>query len=291
VWYRSVMAEDRPESPGEPWASGRAARWISRWQAVDRQLTPVTQKLFAAADIRPGERVLDVGCGTGPTTRLAASVTGPTGSVVGVDVVAEMLETARDVTVEGDSAPIEWLHADASVWAGTGEPFDLVLSRFGVMFFDDPPLAFANLLDLTAPGGRLCMVTWQRRTETSLFELPVSVALSCAKEWGITPTVPQVDAGPFSLHQDMAREVLEHAGWRDVATAVHEVVIDFGDVSPEGAARSALESGTARTVTEAMTPAQIDGIRDVLAEQLGRHVGENGSVCLDGAVAVSTAWR
>src|SRR5690606_23800198 len=136
---------------------------------------------------QPGERVLDVGCGSGPTTRLAARLVGPTGSVVGLDVARAMLDAAASVAVEPEAAPIRWLEADAARWTPDGELVDAVISRFGVMFFDDPEAAFTALAAATRPGGRLCTMVWDRRDRSPLFQVPLGVVTRSLREQGLEP--------------------------------------------------------------------------------------------------------
>ncbi len=272
------------------WAGDRAARWVTHWEALDRQLRPVTDLLLAAAGPTPGERILDVGCGTGPTTRLAASAAGPGGRVVGLDVAAEMLTAAAAVPVSPDAAPIEWVRADATTWAGDAEPFDLVLSRFGVMFFDDPDTAFAALRRHVARTGRLAVATWQDRTGSALFTLPLTVVLAHCDRWGIVPEVPPPDGGPFSLDVPAIEALLDRTGWRDVTARPHRVAVPVGGgMDPPAAADLLLEHGPARTVSASLTDAQRAEVVTTLAAELEGHVDDGGHVRLDAAIVVTTA--
>ena len=188
------------ETP-ETWDGDRAARWVRQSAGLEKQLAPVSAHLFAAAGLAPGEAVLDVGCGTGPTTRDAAAGVGPTGRVTGLDVSQDMLDAAAAVPATADAAPIDWLLADATTWSPPDPPaYDVVLSRFGVMFFSDPAAAFAHLAQATRPGGRLALAVWDRRDASELFAVPLRAALEAMAGHGVTPDVPADDEGPFSLH-------------------------------------------------------------------------------------------
>ena len=230
----------------DDWAGERGRRWLATAPARERQLAPVGDLLFAAVRLAPGERVLDVGCGTGATTRQAAASVGAEGSVVGVDVAAELLTAAARVAPEPGSAPISWVTADAARWTGERD-FDAVISRFGVMFFADPAAAFANLARLVRPGGRLCVTTWSPRTAMPFFELPVKVISAYAQQHGLSVSIPPPDAGPYSLGEPATvEELLTGAGWRDVRVTPHRVPLPLGPDAAE-AARAALDSGAARS--------------------------------------------
>lgn len=240
---------DEAEDAGDEWAGERVARWLRQSEGLERQLAPVTDVLVAAAALAPGEHVLDVGCGTGPTTRRASSAVGPEGSVTAVDVSADMVAAARS---RATAAPVEWVVADAATWSGARRTFDAVISQFGVMFFDDPSVAFANLSRLTAPGGRLCVAVWPDRRRSELFELPLSVALDALERCGARPAeVPPPDEGPFSLgDESTVRELLSGAGWSDVSVTAHELPMAFGGgLDPRAAALAALDVGPTRLVT------------------------------------------
>src|SRR5262249_32610881 len=140
---------------------------------------------------------------TGPATHRAAREVGPDGHVTGLDISAEMLAAAAaqpDQDGQDGVAPLAWLAADAVTWQPQRHTYDVVLSRFGVMFFSDPAAAFRALATATRPGGRLAMVVWARRDESELFAVPLHAALGELRRRGVTVQVPPDDDGPFSLH-------------------------------------------------------------------------------------------
>lgn len=255
---------------------------------LDRQLAPVSQLLFEAADVQPGERVVDVGCGTGPTTRRAAELVGATGSVTGLDVSAEMLAAARDATPGGG---IDWVEADATTWDGPSASLDLVLSRFGVMFFVDPAAAFSNLERTTASGGRMHLAVWACRRASPLFELPMSIAVREVERQGHGPAVPPDDEGPFSLGDTAAVEaLLTGAGWRSVSCASYVVTLTVGGgLGPAEAAAAAMELGPTRIVTESCSESERADVVDAIAERYASLVDDAGHVVLDGAVVIVSA--
>jgi SAM-dependent methyltransferase len=234
--------------------------------------------------------VLDVGCGTGPTTRRAATLVGPGGLVVGADIARAMLDAARAEPGPPDGAPIEWLEADVGTWESGDRRFDAVISRFGVMFFDDPATAFANVRRATAAGGRLCVAVWAPRTESPVFEVPLDAALA-ELAGSDHPDVPAPDVGPFSLG-DPATVVtlLGAAGWSDVAWHPHRVpLLLAGGAGPEGAAETAMVLGPTRIVTDGLDDARLAAVRRAVARALADHVDERGRVVLDGSIGIVTA--
>lgn len=286
------MAEHVPEPAGDEWEGERVARWIRQSAGLERQLEPVSDALFAAAGLQPGERVLDVGCGTGPTTRRAAAGVGTAGAVTGLDVAAPMLEQAASQPVGPGSAPIEWIESDATDLAPREPVFDVVLSRFGVMFFADPSAAFAALARATAAGGRLCMAVWARRDLSPLFELPLGVAVGVVGP-GAAAEVPPPDGGPFSLgDEDHVRELLTGAGWSDVGWDVHRLSLPMGGgLSPAEAAEASLAFGPTRTVVSDVDDATRQRVVGAIAAAYEDHVDAGGHIVLDGTVVVVSAGR
>jgi SAM-dependent methyltransferase len=281
-----------PTGP-EAWPGDRAARWVAVGDRLEGQLAPVTDLLFAAAELAPGESVLDVGCGTGPTTRQAAQLVGPAGSVVGVDISPEMLDDARRRTTgDGGNAPIEWVQSDVAAWDAGYARFDVVISRFGVMFFSDPHAAFARLARATVGGGRLRAAVWAHRPHIQLFELPLTIALEELRRAGVTVEPPPPDDGPYSLGEAAHVEhLLAGAGWSDVSWQPHEMKFRLGGgVGPVDAAANSLEFGPARIVLEGVDERARRSVADALAATYEQHL-EDGEVVLGGRLAIISARR
>lgn len=155
----------------------------------------------------PGERVLDIGCGTGPMTVTIADRVGPTGAVVGVDISPLLIEQAQRSAAGRDN--VTFITADAQT-ADLGEGFDLVYSQFGVMFFEDPVAAFANLRRSLRDGGRLAFACWSAFFDNAWMATP---ALASGSVFPLTPPDPNAP-GPFAFAEpDKVRSILEDAGF------------------------------------------------------------------------------
>jgi len=145
----------------ESWNGATGAQWVADQALVEATLAPFGQAALDCAGPLQGKRVIDVGCGCGETTRALAVAVGPAGSVLGVDISDPMLARAR---AQVSNPNVEFLRADAAMHAFRGDA-DLVFSRFGVMFFDSPLRAFANLRQALVGDGRLVFACWRRLVE------------------------------------------------------------------------------------------------------------------------------
>lgn len=193
---------DGPE--GEHWAAN-----AERYAKVGRRLG---ERFLDEAAISPTDRVLDVGCGTGETTRDAARLA-KDGSVVGVDLSSQMLSYAREAAHRDGLDNVTFVQADAQVHAFGPASFDVAISSFGVMFFNDPKAAFRNIRGALRPGGRLTFTTWRSLRENEWLGL-IRGALAAGRP---LPEPPAGVPGPFSLvDADHTRGLLEAAGFVDV---------------------------------------------------------------------------
>ncbi|MGZ5930352.1 MAG: class I SAM-dependent methyltransferase [Rhizomicrobium sp.] len=203
--------------------NGPAGRgWIAAQGTLDQMYQPFEDFLAAAAQIAGG-RVLDIGCGTGSTTRAAAR--GAAGHCLGVDISSAMIAAAQ-ARAEQEGIPASFVCADAETYAFAPASFDLLMSRFGVMFFADPVRAFANLRRAARDGARLEIFAWRDAAENPFMT---------AAEQAAAPLLPRAlsrrapDApGPFAFAEPgRVRAILEKSGWADIEIAPLDVECRF----------------------------------------------------------------
>lgn len=233
----------------ETWSSDAAA-WVENEGILDALFAPVTSALIAAADLRPGLRVLDVGCGTG--TLLGACV--ERGSdAVGVDISPEMVAAA---SARVPAARVEVADAQRATLA---PPFDRIVSRFGVMFFDDPVAAFSRLRAEAVPGGLLAFSCWRGSEENPMFTLG-QTALNRRREaeLGRRAAPDPAAPGPLSLADyGRVRTLLRDAGWSDVAVRPLDFTHDHGFDGTDGVETRlavVLGTGQGRRAREDLVP-------------------------------------
>jgi len=257
----------------EYWNGAAGARWAVAQDRYDLMLDPVSAPMFEALDPRPGDLVLDVGCGAGSITLEVARRLEEEGLVTGLDVSRQLLGlAAARVEAEGLEAVVELVDGDAQVHPFPPGTIDAVTSRFGVMFFADPTAAFANLARASAPNGRLAMTIWQPRAANEWMEEPMAIAGRTVPEKEADPTAP----GPWSLGDaDRTRRILSDAGWRDVelTSSTGELLVG-GPGTLEDSIGFVVERGTVSSLLGDAGPEIVEAVRSSLAEELApRHDG------------------
>jgi SAM-dependent methyltransferase len=287
----------------EAWNNDSGRRWARESDRRDRILSPIADVLLAAARLRPGERVLDIGCGCGATTLTAAAAVRPGGEVTGIDLSGPMLDVARHRQESVGVTNVMFVHGDAQmhVFLSRGsaeaparvspeaklpEPFDVAISRFGTMFFADPVAAFTNIAAGLRPGGRLALATWQPLPANDWLIVPATALL----RYGTMPPIDLNAPGPFAQAEpDAVTRVLTEAGYADVRlTPVHLDLTVGADL--EDAVDYVTNSRVCRMILadtpEREVPAALDAVRVALAD----HVDDDG-VHLGAAIWIVTATR
>ena len=197
----------------ETWNGTTGSKWVRYQDSLDRMFTPFCDKLFETAAIQSGQFVLDIGCGCGVTTLEAAKYAGPRGHVQGVDISAPMTNRARERNAElGLNAAFDV--ADASSHDFGAAKFDHLISRFGVMFFDEPAAAFANLHKALDKKGGLTFVCWRSLRENPWLMVPMKAALAHMPP--LERSAPGAP-GPFAFaDKDHVTTILTVAGFSNI---------------------------------------------------------------------------
>jgi SAM-dependent methyltransferase len=196
------------------WNEVAGPRWVGRQAAQEARNAEMLDLLLAAAQAKPGERVLDVGCGTGVTTLPYALAVGSAGRVTGVDISQPMLDAARKRIDEAGIANVTLMLADAQVHTFPPASVDLLTSRMGVMFFNDPVAAFRNLFGALKRGGRLAMAVWATLAENEHWKVPLEIAV---RHLGPPAPQPAHTPGPHAFgDRDYLRGILSAAGFADI---------------------------------------------------------------------------
>jgi len=271
------------------WKGQSGERWVAHQARLDAMLAVFGQAAIEAAAPATGERVLDVGCGAGESSLALATLIGRQGQVVGVDISEPMIGRARALAPQDMS--VVFRVADASRAELPEGAFDILFSRFGVMFFDDPTGAFAHMRRALRPGGRVAFVCWRGVAENDWMRLPMSAIKGI-----LPPTAPPGSEAPgtfsFGDPERVAR-ILTAAGFTDTAIAPFDASVLFGkgptrDAAIDDAVEMTLEVGPLSRVLAD----QPDDIRDrasvAVRAAFAGCPGER-SVMINGATWIVTA--
>ena len=251
---------------------GPAGAHRTRHAAVfDAETRPHNERFRAATAVAPGDRVLDIGCGTGQTTRDAARAA-VGGSALGIDLSAQMLEHARRLSREEGLANVGFLQADAQVHRFPAASFEVGISRFGTMFFADPVAAFGNIGRALAPGGRLVLMVWQARDRN---EWSMAIRAAIAGDAPVPPP-PADGQHPFSLAEPaVAGGILTAAGFDEISfTDVREPV--FYGPDPAVALDVVRGLRSTRDLLAGMPAAETGRALDRLRATLAAHQAADG---------------
>jgi SAM-dependent methyltransferase len=250
--------------------SGRA--WVELQHVLDRTLAPFEARLIQEAFPGEGMHVADVGCGAGATTIAMARRVGPAGSCVGVDISGPLLAAARARAAGGALGNVTFVQADAQTHPFEPGRFDAIMSRFGVMFFDDPAAAFANLRQGARPGAALTFVAWRGPDENPFMTLAPRTA---APHLPPLPVPVPDEPGPFALADpDRVRRILDASGWLDVDIAPLDLACTIAEadllpyltkMGPVGRVLSEADEATRARIVDVLLPAFAPFIRDGVA--------------------------
>ena len=267
------------------WNGPAGEHWTERQPAQDILLAPVSQALIDRAAAKAGERILDVGCGCGATSIALAERVAPAGFVLGVDISVPMLSRARQLAPK--NLPLDFVLADATVYPFDPASFDLLVSRFGVMFFAEPAVSFANLRTALRPSGRVAFACWREPRENPWMMAPLQAV------YQHVPKLPQQgpeDPGPFAFaSEERVNRILSEAGFSAIAMEPCNLSLDIAiGRGLDAAVQTALQIGPASRALdghpEDVRDAAIRSIRETLTPFL-----RGDSVPLPASIWIVTA--
>jgi len=277
----------------EYWNGPAAERWVRHQVKLDRGLGPFGAAALDRLAPRPGEHILDIGCGSGATLLDLASRVGSTGAVLGVDLSRPLLElaatrtrAASSATAEGAAAHVALLEADAARHAFTPS-FHALFSRFGVMFFADPVGAFENLRRALLPGGRVVFACWQRLAENPWCAVPLEAA---SRALGALPPPPDPYApGPFAFADpEHVTRTLMAAGFAQVELEPFRAPVLMSDDGLAGGLDFVLRVGPVSRLYADLNDTGREAVRRELAPVLAPLMAGE-TLALDGSVWLVSA--
>lgn len=280
-----LVTDERNADQVAYWNGCVGERWRARQQDQDALLAPITDVLLQRAAPAAGEVVLDIGCGCGATSIELARKVVPGGRVLGIDVSAPMLQRARERAPAG--LPIEFIMADATAFRFPLAAADLLLSRFGVMFFAEPGKSFANMRRGLRPGGRLAFACWQEPRKNPWLMLPLEEACRHVPR---PPAAGPESQGPFAF-ADAQRvyDILAAAGFRDIRLESVELSLDIGlGRGLDAAVQSAMSTGPTTRALEGQPPELRAAAAASIRTALKRYQVDD-AVALSGAIWLVSA--
>ena len=261
------------------WDGAEGEDWAREWNYYDRAARDYQTHLDAAAAIESGYRVLDIGCGNGESTRIAARAADQ-GSALGIDLSTRMLERARALADAEGITNATFVRGDAQVHPFERNTFDVAISRFGAMFFADRAAAMSNIARAIKPGGRIAMIVWQELGRNEWLQ-EIRAALSVGRD---LPAPPAGAPGPFGwADADGMRNVLGVAGLEDIKFESLEVPVWVGR-DGEDAFRFLSSTGAVRGMLEGLDEPSSASALDLLRQTMSAH--DTG----DGVLFGSAAW-
>lgn len=257
----------------EYWNSEAGDRWATTADTQDVMIGGMGDAAMAACDLQPGQRVLDIGCGSGATSLQIAARVGAEGSVLGIDVSTPMLEVAEQRRAAASLDHVRFENRDAATYAFPEAAFDRFYSRFGVMFFLDPAAAFANMRPALRDGGLMAFVCWQPRTDNQWMTVPFEVGL---RHVPAPPPAPPTAPGPTAFGDpDHVRNVLTAGGFGGIEIDPIVLPIQLG-ADLDTAVERLVALGPAGRLLKGADDATIQAVAADMAEAVSPFAGPDG---------------
>ena len=266
------------------WATARGEKWRAQLSGLEAMLAPVDEPLLAALQLDAPYRIADVGCGGGGTTQAIARRAQAGSAVHGFDISPALIDAARG-RAASDECAITFSLADVATAPAPDVPYDRLVSRFGIMFYDDPPAAFANLAHWLSPGGRFAFAAWGPPADNPWMASLREVAADIID---LPPPDPEAP-GPFRYAgADKLLALLDRAGLGDLEVRDWRGTLAIGGgLRPAEAADFALQSFSVGELAAEAGEEAFAAVRQALTARFARHV-EDGVVRMNARVHIVT---
>lgn len=265
------------------WQGAQGDRWLQHIDRFEGMIGQIGHDLIAAARFLPGENVVDIGCGGGPTTLEIARAVGPAGSALGIDVAPQLIELATQRAQELGVSNATFIASDAQTVTPGGAPFDRLFSRFGVMFFDDSDAAFRNMRTWLKPGGQINFACWASPEQNPW----MGKAMAIIGQYVDLPPRDTAGPGPFRFADaDATKAMLERTGFSGVTYDLRKSDQPFAgaDATPAEAAEFILSSMDMNAAVAEAGEGAAQDVRAKLADMFSGYV-RKGSIMMPG-----TCW-
>ena len=272
------------------WTEVAGPHWVQQQRQFDHMLVAFGAESLRVLAAQPGERIIDIGCGTGTSTLAIASAVTETGVAAGFDISPVMIEAAAARAAADGVGNASFTVGDAqtdSLVAGGLPPFDAAYSRFGVMFFSDPTAAFANIRSAIRTGGRLTFACWRAEAANPWIDEPARVMRSFTPE----PVFPPQNApGPFAFQDaDRVRGILADAGWSDIELRAVDATVTMGAGEGVGpAVTQTMGTTVGQILRQQVDDATYAEVTTAVSDLMTEHLVD-GAVQFPGSVWVVTA--
>lgn len=277
------LAAERGAEQAAYWNGPGGQGWLASYRRIERSIAAFSEELLRTAAAQPGERVIDIGCGTGATTTALASAVGPSGHVLAVDISETLIEAARSQHL-GNAT---FIAGDAATHLFDAASYDLVFSRFGVMFFGEPVAAFRSFRQALRPAGRLVFLCWRTAPENPWGAVPLRAAI---------PFLPPMarpgpeDPGQYSFgDRSRVERILKEAGFAEPSFRPIDRPVFLGPTLAEILDNAGRYGPLARAFA-GVEPAAIAKAKAAIAAALEPHLGPDG-VFLPGACWLVSAGK
>jgi SAM-dependent methyltransferase len=270
----------------EDWNGEVGERWLKHLAAFESMISPVNAALMSAANFRPGQRVVEIGCGGGKNAVDIAKAVAPKGDYLGVDIAEILVVHSKQRAAGAGIENVSFLCADAQN-AEIGAPRDRAFSSFGVMFFENPDKAFSNIRGWVKPGGDFIFSCWAAPAMNPWIGLVGAIVGEYVEMPERAPDGP----GPFRMADpDATKALLERAGWKDVACTLWrgEQLLGGEGATPESAADFVLSALAVGEPLDEAGPGVREKARAKIVEAL-KPFYKDGAVRMDAASWIVTA--